>query len=135
MPQGRRNIDDSIKQAYLEWLLTPPGFRDPETKKAMAERLGVTHVTLNNWEKNEEFQNELLKLKKAMAPSWYAEILAGLKELALHGPAAQRVSASKLLLDHLYVDAPEKEDDSLDEDTRLAIRAALKEGGYQVSGE
>jgi hypothetical protein len=37
------------QEAYLAWLITPEEQRDPETKKAYADKTGVHVNTLGTW--------------------------------------------------------------------------------------
>ena len=43
------------QEAYLAWLITPEDQRDPDTKKAYAEKTGVHENTLRVWEKKKNF--------------------------------------------------------------------------------
>lgn len=130
---GNRHIDPSIKEAYLEWLLVPPGQRTPSSKKDFSEMHDISHNTLLYWEKSEQFQQRLMEVKRAMSSAWYADILGGLFELSQNGPPAQRVAASKLLLDHLAPSAVEQSEDEvkLSEETTERITAILKEAGFK----
>lgn len=52
-------IEDHFqKQAYLDWLCTPPQERNPKSKKAFAEHLGIERKTLYRWEDDIEFMKE-----------------------------------------------------------------------------
>ena len=55
-------VSDWRKQAYLKWLCTPPADRDPPTKIALAETLGVDRRTLANWQNDADFLHEWEKL-------------------------------------------------------------------------
>jgi len=46
------------QQQYIDWLCTAPSERQPRTKGAMAERLGVDITTLRRWEKRQNFKAE-----------------------------------------------------------------------------
>jgi hypothetical protein len=48
-------------QRYLDWLCTAPAERQPATKKAMADALGVDITTLRRWEKKSFFREEWQK--------------------------------------------------------------------------
>jgi hypothetical protein len=43
------------QEAYLAWLITPEEQRDPDTKKAYADKTGVHVNTLGTWEKKKNF--------------------------------------------------------------------------------
>jgi len=136
MGQGNRYIDPSVKTEYLEWLMTPPGDRQPPTKEAEAEHLGVSYRTLYNWEKEPHFQEKLRSLKLEWGSRWYPDILARLMDVVLNGPPAQSVGAAKVLLSHIEIkdekagDLPEMEKELL-----AKMTAILKELDYEVIGE
>jgi len=44
------------QQRYMDWLCTAPSERDPATKNAMANVLGVDVTTLRRWEKRPAFR-------------------------------------------------------------------------------
>lgn len=52
------NVLDARKEAYLEWLTTPPGERQPESKAKYAVHVGVAEQTLRRWEKEKLFREE-----------------------------------------------------------------------------
>jgi hypothetical protein len=132
---GNRHIDPSVKADYLDWLLVPPGQRDPLTKKEFCELHGVSHNTLLYWEKSEEFQVKLLQFKRNMAAAHYPDLIGNLIELAHNAPPAVRVQATRLLLDHIDVGkAVAEETEDIPKDAREKITAALREAGYKVVG-
>ncbi len=49
-------LDDPRHQRLLEWELTPPAQRQPQTKNALADELGVAARTLRDWADKPEFQ-------------------------------------------------------------------------------
>ena len=132
---ARKFVDPLVKEEYLEWLLVPPGQRIPPTKTAFAAEHDIAHNTLLYWERSDEFQNKLIGFKRKMASAWYADILGGLYELSQNGPPAQRVAASKLLLDHLNVHPNEDEVEEMSDEAKAAIRLVLVEQGYTVVDE
>lgn len=131
----RKGINPEIKEQYLDWLKVPPGLREPRTKKDIAEQLGVTHRTLLNWEQSDEFKAELLKFRKGLAANMYADLIGAAYEIAMEGPVQQRVSAIKLLLDHMeFQDEDKEKKNVLPEETAAAIEEILKAKGFQVIG-
>ncbi len=136
MAQGNRYIAPEVKEQYLEWLMTPPGDREPPTKEAEAEVLGVSGRTLYNWEKEPHFQEKLRSLKLEWGSRWYPDFLARLYDVVMNGPPAQSVGAAKVLLSHIEVkddgkgDLPEMEQEML-----RKMTAVLKELNYEVIGE
>lgn len=132
---GKRIIDPSVKEAYLEWLKTPPSLRDPKTKKGMAEEIGVTERTLQNWEATDEFRDELLRFKKQLASRMYADLIGAAYDIAMHGPAPQRMPAIKLLLDHINLtDEEEEAKATLSDEVRQAIQEIIERDGYEIIG-
>jgi len=99
--------------AYVEWLLLPPSNREPKTKTALAEQLGVTYNTLNNYDREPYVQRELTERARASFKTVsLTEVLASLRDIATgrayettHGgevrvvSASAAVSAAKTLLD------------------------------------
>lgn len=130
---GYKRIDDSVKQAYLEWLLTPPGERDITTKEDMAAHLGVAVRTLYNWEATDEFKNELRKLKSKWGLRWHGDILGKLMDIVLTGPPAQSVNAAKVLLSHLDLGDGEEKQEELTDEALKRIKSALEEAGYATT--
>lgn len=55
------------QEAYIDWLVTPKGQRDPRTKKELAEQLGVTPATLRNYEKEPFVQREVVRRGRGLA--------------------------------------------------------------------
>jgi hypothetical protein len=49
------------QQRYLDWLCTAPAERQPSSKKAMADAVGVDITTLRRWEKKPYFKEEWQK--------------------------------------------------------------------------
>lgn len=72
------------QQRLLEWSLTPKRLRNPATKKALSEEIGVKEDTLRAWAKKTDFLTEFDK-------GVYSEGLSGEK--------------AQLMLTRLYADA------------------------------
>jgi hypothetical protein len=132
MSRGKRYIDPAIKAKYLEWLMTPPGDREPRAKTAMAEELGVSFKTLYNWESEPLFQEKLRTLKLEWGNRWYPDILAKLYDTVLNGPPAQSVAAAKVLLAHINIMDETKDTTEYSSEALEKISAALKDAGYDV---
>jgi hypothetical protein len=133
MSKGFRNIERSVKEEYLDWLMTPPVERDPSTKTEMAEQLGVAISTMWRWEQEPEFQEELRLLKTKWGVRFHGEILGRLMDIVQNGTDTSAIQASKVLLPHLDT-GPRAvaESDILPEELK-AIRDALMENGYVVA--
>jgi hypothetical protein len=130
--KGRRYIDPALKQEYFEWLMTPPGEREPSTKEAMAKHLEVSYKTLYNWESEPQFQEKLRTLKLEWGNRWYPDILAKLYDTVLNGPPAQSVAAAKVLLAHINIKDEAKDTKEYSSEALEKISAALKDAGYDV---
>ena len=50
------NVLDARQEAYINWLCTAPQERDPATKEAYADMVGVNVTTLRRWEKKDVFR-------------------------------------------------------------------------------
>lgn len=100
--------------AYVEWLLTPPGDREPKTKTAFAEQWGVTTQTLHNDEGEPFTQRQLAERARAGFKAMkLPEVIRTLSDIAtgkafVHNSKtgeqypvtnAASVSAAKVLLD------------------------------------
>lgn len=131
--QGRRWVDPQLKIEYLEWLMMPPGEREPASKEAMADHLGVTARTLYNWEREPEFQEKLRSLKVEWGNRWYPDILSKLMDIVSGGPPAQAVQAAKVLLSHIDIkDDGAKDSPEMEREVIKRMSAVLKEMGYDT---
>ena len=95
----------SIKRANMEllveWLLTPREVREPKTKTALAEQLGVTTQTLRNYEKDLFVVKELQRRRRdVFKVEHVGDIVATLVVRATDPDAgASGNQAAKILLD------------------------------------
>jgi hypothetical protein len=132
MGKGRRNIDPSVREEYLEWLLAPPSQREPATKKDIAALLGVAMSTLYKWEDSPEFQEQLRMLKSKWGVKFHGEILGRLMEIVASGTDTAAIQAAKVLLPHIDTGPREVKEDDLTAAHLVAIKEALKAQGYEV---
>jgi hypothetical protein len=90
-------VTDFRKQKYIEWLTTPPKDRDPKTKTDLAEMLGVTRMTLHNWQEDKEFVEAWEKryLKTIGDPGRKQTIMDTLYRTATDGDDPKHVQAAK----------------------------------------
>lgn len=87
---------------YAEWLLTPAEDREPSTKQALADELGVSTQTLRNYHKEAWLQREVTSRAKALARiDRLPDILATLYEQATDSENPRSVAAAKTYLDWL----------------------------------
>ena len=133
MGKGYRTIDDSTKEAYLDWLMAPPAERDPSTKLEMAEVLGVAVSTLYLWENSPLFQEQLRLLKSRWGIKFHGEILGRLMDVVANGSDTAAIQAAKVLLPHIDTGPREVKEDDLTAEHLVAIKEALKAQGFQVA--
>lgn len=57
----------SNKQTFVDWLATPQFAREVETQRKLADKLGVSEVTLSRWKKNKDLINIVAQRKKELA--------------------------------------------------------------------
>jgi hypothetical protein len=112
-----KNAD--AKEAYVAWLVTPPAEREPKTKAALAEELGVTRTTLMNWQRQPEVADRVhqgaLQLLKVERTSSVLDELYKVATDASRG--AQQVQAGKALLEHTRWLMSRIDESALDLDT------------------
>lgn len=98
--RGQHNvipITDFRKQAYLEWLCTPPKEREPKHKIELAKQLNIDRQTLTAWQNDKEFLEEWerLYLKTIGNPERKQEIMDTLYRTAIDNDDPKHVSAAK----------------------------------------
>jgi hypothetical protein len=90
---------------YVNWLLTPPSERDPKTKTALAESLGVSLQTLANYSKEAWVQREIGdKARRVARVDKLPAVLENLYAIAAgdaESKPSEQVSAAKVLMDWL----------------------------------
>lgn len=57
----------SNKKVFVDWLATPEFAREIKTQRKLADKLGVSEVTLSRWKKDQEISQVVVKRKKEMA--------------------------------------------------------------------
>lgn len=90
------------KQAFLQWLCTPPRDRDPKTMDELADQLGVTRRTLTNWKTDDkEFMEawEKLYLRTIGDPSRKQTIMDTLYGTATDRDDPKHVQAAKTYME------------------------------------
>ena len=117
---------------YLEWMMTPPGEREPEFKKDMSELLDVNRSTLYTWENEPDFQERLRELKSKWGLRWHGDILGRLMKIVIEGADSTAIQASKVLLSHLDLAPAEKESQELSPVKVEALSKWLKEHEFAV---
>lgn len=91
-------LDDPRHQELLLWELTAPASRDPQTMNALAAKLGVSDRTLRDWRDKPEFQ-----------AAWKLGFQA----------VAGSLERTKALLDQLYADSMDVENDKRTQSAKL----------------
>lgn len=85
---------------YLEWLLTPEGEREPRTKSALADLMGITYQTLAGYSRDPMFQRKLTSERARLRKVEHAEdVLRRLYDTAM-GDSPQANAAAKLWLQY-----------------------------------
>ncbi len=85
---------------YAEWLATPSELREPLTKKAVAERLGVTYDTLKDYEADARFHRLYTdRLNQEFRVERLGDVLNTLMVQATDPQSTRAVQAARLLLD------------------------------------
>jgi len=88
--------------AYLAWLLLPRDEREPRTKKAFAERLGVAPNTLLNYERDPDFTAEIRRrLGQAFRVDRLPAIFEALYQTAIEPENPRQVQAARALFEWL----------------------------------
>lgn len=127
-----KHIPTEVREAYLDWLMTPPGQRDPDTKKGFAEAHDISENTLQYWEKSDEFQQRILSLKTEWGAKYYPDILGRLIKIVQDGSDNAAVQASKVLLGHLKIQTEDEKTPEMESAKIEAIRKALEDQGYKL---
>jgi DNA-binding XRE family transcriptional regulator len=88
--------------AYLAWCLQPKEERQPRTKKAVAEKLGVSLQTLLNYEKDPDFSGEVRRrLGQAFRIERLPAIFEALYTTATESENPRQVQAARALFEWL----------------------------------
>jgi transcriptional regulator with XRE-family HTH domain len=88
--------------AYLAWVLQPREERVPRTKKALAERMGVSTQTLYNYDRDPDFTAEVRRrLGAAFRVDLLPELFRSLYKTATEPENPRQVQAARTLLDWL----------------------------------
>ena len=104
LPTAATRNDPEAKQArmmaYMEWVLLPKEKREPRTKQAVADLLGVTTATLINYDKDPTFQGEAQRrLGSVFRVDRLPNVFQTLYKIATDSENPRAVSAAKTLMD------------------------------------
>jgi hypothetical protein len=99
-------------QEYLDWLLTPPGSRDPATKQEMADKIGVNIKTLQGWQREADFLDAWEKQYRKVvgSPEKAHQVLEALHETATDRTDPRQVPAARAYLEAIDAIKPKKLD-------------------------
>ena len=100
VPMHDSRAKEMRQAAYIEWLIRPKEQREPHTKTAVAELLGVTVATLLNYEKEPRFRGEVQRrLGAIFRIDKLSDIFATLFTIATDAESPRAVSAAKVLVE------------------------------------
>lgn len=96
------------QELYLEWLLTPEPLREPRTKKALAELLGVDPSTLYKYERESLFQREFLRRRRGLIKvANVDDIISAQVEIATDPTAKNSTQAARFLFEWMEKVVPQ----------------------------
>lgn len=99
-PRNDARAKDSRQAAYLAWIIQPKDVREPRTKTAMAELLGVTVQTLGNYERDPDFGAAVReRLSKHFKVDRLPDLFEALYVTAMDPSNARQVTAARTLLE------------------------------------
>ena len=100
VPMNDSRAKEMRQAAYLEWLLLPREQRNPRTKTAVADLLGVTTSTLLSYEKEPDFRGEVQRrLGAIFRVDKLADVFSTLYKIATDTESPRAVSAAKVLVE------------------------------------
>ena len=103
---------DAKKMRYIEWLTTPPTYREPATEKQLAAELDVYSKTLYNWRHDREFREVWQDNTDAVigGEDRRQAVMDALYKAASDDHNPRHVQAAKLYLDAIGAMSPPKVD-------------------------
>lgn len=95
-----REAKDRRQAIYMAWLIQPKDEREPRTKQAMAEVLGVTVQTLFNYERDPDFAGAVReRLSRAFKVDRLPNLFESLYATATDPENPRQVTAARTLLE------------------------------------
>jgi hypothetical protein len=106
------SVSDWRHREYIDWLVTPPSDRDPETTQGFADKIGVTTTTLHAWKRTAEFLAawEYAYRKTIGSPEKQAKVMNELLATAQDRTDPRQVQAARLYLETVEAVKPKKVD-------------------------
>ena len=119
--------DDHRKQAFIDWLVTPPVGREPRSQAELARQLGVAERTLVLWKANPEFRKawQARSTEVIGTPDRAQAVLDGLFEAARDPKHRQFVQAAKLYLEAIDAIKPKRIEVSMSQEASKLTDAEL----------
>ena len=100
LPRSDKRARQERQAVYMAWLLQPKDMRDPATKTAMAERLGVTIQTLLSYERDPEFSQLVReRLAQSFRTDRLPHLFDSLYQTATDPENPRQVQAARTLLE------------------------------------
>lgn len=98
---GWRWDDDWRHVAVMDWLVTPPRAREPKSRQALADKLGVDVRTMRGWIDNKQFREAWQQRVAKMlgSPERAQTVMDTLYEAACDVTNRNQVQAAKLYLE------------------------------------
>lgn len=98
---GSRWDDDWRHVKFMEWLVTPPGQRDPPSRQKFADLLGISTRSLRLWAENVQFREEWQRrvAKLLGSPERSQQVMDTLFASATDVNNRNQVQAAKLYLE------------------------------------
>jgi hypothetical protein len=130
-------FDDVRHTRLLEWLTTVPAERQPKTKGALAEELGVSPRSLRDWQSKPDFVAawEARVKEVAGSPERTQLVLEALFQTATDRNDRGSVSAAKLYLEAVNAISPPKMNVQVTDARKLSdeeLNALIAERAQQV---
>lgn len=106
------SVSDWRHREYIEWLVTPPAERDPDTTQGFADKIGVTTTTLAAWRRNAEFLAawEHTYRLTVGSPEKQNKVMQELLSTATDRTDPRQVQAARLYLEAVEAVKPKKVD-------------------------
>lgn len=95
------NVKVAEREAFAQWLITPPDEREFKTQTAFAEAHGVTKESLSHWKANQQFMRQVYRRAGSVIRlDWIQPIMRHQYEIATskNVKPSESTSAAKFLI-------------------------------------
>jgi hypothetical protein len=108
----RPNLNDFRVQRFLDWLLTAPNERDPQTQRDLADDMHVNRSILSQWKNDPDFLSEWERRyrKTVGSPERAQSVMDMLFETATDRTDPRQVPAARAYLEAIDVIKPKRVD-------------------------